>query len=566
MRKCVFSVAVMLLACGSSVVGNVAQTKHNLSASGPGSVKTTETTAICVFCHTPHSAAPLAPLWNKNVGPMVYTTYSSSTLVSAPGQPDGASKLCLSCHDGTIAIGSIRNPDMTFTMENTSGGLLTGSSDLGSDLSNDHPVSFVPQSSPELVNPAPGDPVAYDAASGKLQCTSCHDPHNDLYSGFLVKSNIGSAVCKTCHHKSLYDTSAHDTSLATWNGGGTDPWPVTTYTNVADNSCGNCHVPHNSGTNERLLTQSGEDNVCKVCHNGNVGNNDIYSDLSKLSGHFTESYNGIHDPTEDVVTMAKHVECVDCHNPHAVNNDAGVPPLVDGDLRNVSGADLSGNPLAQATNQYEVCIKCHGSNANFNIIPFANRAIDTSNIRVAINPSNQSYHPIAAQGQASSVPSLLPEYTTSSIIYCTDCHNSDMSINAGGSGPNGPHGSSYEFILERRYEMADGTAYAPDVYALCFKCHNATQLIYNRGNFVMLHKKHVLNDRCACSDCHDPHGVPAGTADDGDHMGLINFDLNVVSPNANGLLKLVYEPQFAGRRSCYMSCHGHDHNGSQYKP
>jgi hypothetical protein len=101
---------------------------------------------------------------------------------------------------------------------------------------------------------------------------------------------------------------------------------------------------------------------------------------------------------------------------------------------------------------------------------------------------------------------------------------------------------------------------------LCFKCHNATQLIYNPGNFVMLHRKHVLMDRCACSDCHDPHGVPAGNTDDGDHLGLINFDLNVVSPNSGGLLKLVYEPQFAGRRRCYLSCHGHDHDGSQYKP
>ncbi|MCK5878795.1 MAG: hypothetical protein KAH24_03385, partial [Holophagae bacterium] len=455
MRKGLFFTLAMLLVCGFQVRANVAQTKHNLSVSGPGAVKTTETTAICVFCHTPHSAAPLAPLWNKDVGPMAYSTYSSSTLISSPGQPDGASKLCLSCHDGTIAVGNIRNPDVTFTVANTSGGLLTGSSALGSDLSNDHPVSFVPQSSSELVTPGAGDPVQYDTASGKLQCTSCHDPHDDLNGSFLVKSNIGSAVCKTCHQKNLYDTCDHDTSMATWNGSGADPWPVSTYTNVADNSCGNCHEPHNAGTGERLLTQSGGDNTCKVCHNGNVSGTDIYSELTRLSGHFTESYNGIHDPTEDVITMPKHVECVDCHNPHAVNGNAGTPPLVDGDLRGVSGADLSGNPVAQAVYQYQVCIKCHGSNANFNIVPSTNRLIDTSNIRVAINPSNPSYHSIAAQGQVTSVPSLLPAYTISSIIYCTDCHNSDTSVNAGGSGPNGPHGSSRPFILERRYETTD---------------------------------------------------------------------------------------------------------------
>ncbi len=559
MRKYLFSVAIMLIMGSLQVQANVAQTRHNLSASGPGTVKTTETTAICIFCHTPHSAAPLAPLWNKDVGPLVYTTYSSSTLVSAPGQPDGASKLCLSCHDGTIAVGNIRNPDVTFTMANTSGGRLTGNSNLGSDLSNDHPVSFVPVTGEERVNPPVNDAVHYDV-SGKLQCTSCHDPHNDPNGNFLVKSNIGSAVCKTCHQKNLYDTCVHNTSTAIWNGSGTNPWPAGTYANVADNSCGNCHVSHNAGTKQRLLTQSGEDNACKVCHNGNVAGKDIYSDLTKLSGHFTEFYNGIHDPAEDVITMPKHVECVDCHNPHTVNGDPGTPPLVNGDLRGVSGADLSGNSLAQATNQYEVCIKCHGSNTNFNIVPSTNRVIDTGNIRVAINPSNQSYHPIAAQGQSTSVPSLRPAYTTSSIIYCTDCHNSNTSANAGGSGPNGPHGSAYAFILERQYETTDYTQYSTSAYALCFKCHDPNVLMSSQSTF-RFHYSHVVSAEIPCSACHDPHGIPAGTTTDGDHVGLINFDRNIVHPDSSGQLKLVIT---STRGYCYLECHGRRHSPKRY--
>ncbi len=546
--------------CFGPVRANVAQTRHNLSASGPGPVKTTETTGICVFCHTPHSAAPLSPLWNKNIGPVVYTIYSSSTLSVSPGQPDGASKLCLSCHDGTIAVGNIRNPTITFTMANTSGGRLTGDSNLGTDLSNDHPVSFVPQSSPELVNPGPGDPVRYDPASGELQCTSCHDPHNDPNGNFLVKSNIGSAVCKSCHQKNLYDSSIHNLSTATWNGSGTNPWPASSYTTVADNSCGNCHLPHNAGEPQRLLSQNGEDNTCKVCHTGAVANKDIYSDINRMSGHFTESYNGIHDPTENVITMPKHVECVDCHNPHAVNGDTGTAPLVDGDLRGVSGADLSGNPVSESTYQYQVCIKCHGSNANFNIIPSTNRVIDTSNIRIAINPSNPSYHPIAAQGQASSVPSLRPAYTTSSMIYCTDCHNSNTSVNAGGSGANGPHGSAYAFILERRYDTSDYTQYSTAAYALCFKCHDPNILMSSQSTF-RFHSRHVQNADIPCSACHDPHGVPTGTTTDGDHVGLINFDRNIVQPTSGGVLKLVIT---STRGYCYVQCHGRTHNPKRY--
>ena len=83
--------------------------KHNLSASGPGPVKATTLTEICVFCHTPHNANPAVPLWNQSVGGSNYQPYTSSTLQASVGQPTGASKLCLSCHDGTVAIGNTVN-------------------------------------------------------------------------------------------------------------------------------------------------------------------------------------------------------------------------------------------------------------------------------------------------------------------------------------------------------------------------------------------------------------------------------------------------------------------------
>ena len=39
-------------------------------------------------------------------------------------------------------------------------------------------------------------------------------------------------------------------------------------------------------------------------------------------------------------------------------------------------------------------------------------------------------------------------------IFCTDCHNSDDNREFGGAGPNGPHGSKWTHILERRYEFS----------------------------------------------------------------------------------------------------------------
>ena len=39
-------------------------------------------------------------------------------------------------------------------------------------------------------------------------------------------------------------------------------------------------------------------------------------------------------------------------------------------------------------------------------------------------------------------------------ILCTDCHNSDDNREFGGTGANGPHGSKWTHILERRYEFS----------------------------------------------------------------------------------------------------------------
>ena len=72
-----------------------------------------------------------------------YTVYSSTSLQAIPGQPTGSSKLCLSCHDGTIAAGerSLARP-----ADRDVGGITTlppGRSNLGTDLSDDHPISFL---------------------------------------------------------------------------------------------------------------------------------------------------------------------------------------------------------------------------------------------------------------------------------------------------------------------------------------------------------------------------------------------------------------------------------------
>lgn len=106
---CILQLAVLLAFLGTDASGgSIRDTKHNLSVSGPGVVRTTSDSRVCIFCHTPHKARRDIPyLWNRSDTTVNYIPYQSSTLHATVGQPTGTSKLCLSCHDGTIAIGAV---------------------------------------------------------------------------------------------------------------------------------------------------------------------------------------------------------------------------------------------------------------------------------------------------------------------------------------------------------------------------------------------------------------------------------------------------------------------------
>src|SRR5262249_42267033 len=117
----------------------VLASKHDLSASGPGTVRATAESEVCLFCHTPHRGTGEQPLWNHSMSKATYTPYSSSTARATIGQPTGASKLCLSCHDGTVALGMVQSRSLPIPMRNQVTTMPAGRSNLGTDLSDDHP-------------------------------------------------------------------------------------------------------------------------------------------------------------------------------------------------------------------------------------------------------------------------------------------------------------------------------------------------------------------------------------------------------------------------------------------
>lgn len=189
-----------------SGLAQITGSAHDFSAKSWNATK-----EICIVCHTPHNANTTvtnAPLWNHSLSAVAsYTAYSSATMNSVAGAPDGSSKLCLSCHDGTVALENFGGT--------TSGtNLMTGVNVLGSDLSNDHPISItydaaLATSDGGLNNPTTalsglGGTIKDNLLIGdKMQCSSCHDVHNSVPgTGHLLrKSNAASALCLTCHKK-----------------------------------------------------------------------------------------------------------------------------------------------------------------------------------------------------------------------------------------------------------------------------------------------------------------------------------------------------------------------------
>ncbi|NOX97088.1 MAG: hypothetical protein GXO98_03300 [Nitrospirae bacterium] len=537
-----------LIASASSVVNS----KHNLSVSGPGTVKAISETGVCIFCHAPHNATAEAPLWNRYSSGATYTPYSSSTAQATMGQPTGASKLCLSCHDGTIALGLVRSRDTEISF-NGSSTLPPGVSNLGTDLSDDHPISF-PFNNPlytqdgQLNNPALLTGAVKLDSNENLQCTSCHNPHDNQYGKFLVMDNRASAMCTACHNPTGWTGTVHRTSTATWNGQLPDPWPHTAYTTVFDNACENCHLPHSAGGPARLMNNAISEENCFPCHDGNVAQKDIKSEFNKISVHPIADTD-VHDPTEDLINPPRHVECVDCHDSHAANAVTASAPYASGALVDVKGVNSSGSEVNEITFQYELCFRCHADSLNKGA-PLVNRQFVETNTRLETSLSNQSYHPIVGVGKNPNVPSLISPYTTSSIIYCTDCHNNDQGPNAGGAGPNGPHGSIYAPILERQLLLTDYSPESPANYALCYKCHSRTNILNNKS--FPYHKLHIVTVRASCTTCHDPHGVAGVTH-------LINFNTDYVTKNSRGQLKFVDNGTYHG--TCYLSCHGRNHGG-----
>jgi predicted CXXCH cytochrome family protein len=497
-----------------------------------------------------------------------YIVYSSATLKAVVGQPNGSSRLCLSCHDGTVALGSVSSFTTPIQMQNGVTTMPSGSGNLGTDLSGDHPISFVYNSALVAQDPTLNDPTTLTGpakldATGQMQCDSCHNPHDDQFGNFLVMDNSGSALCLVCHNSPTWPTSAHAVSskalTSTVAAALATPAPTATRTKrvandtVAAMACESCHANHRAGSRQFLLKFQNEEQNCLVCHNGQMSSKNVAADFQKISVHPIMLNKGTHNPAEDPVNPpVRHVTCTDCHNPHAASMVQANTPNASGALADVVGVTASGAVIQPVRYEYELCFRCHADSLARGPATITRQFIQ-SNTRLQFFTANQSFHPVEAQGKNPNVPSLIAPWLTSSIMACTDCHNSDQSPNAGGNGANGPHGSMFAPILERNLNMEDFQMESPQAYDLCYKCHSRSSILANQS--FKFHSTHIVNDQTACTTCHDSHGV-----ENAPH--LINFNTTYVTPSTSGLIQ--YNSTGMMHGNCTLMCHGQDHENAPY--
>lgn len=198
MKKILVLLAVMVLV-SSSAFAAITGSAHDLSSNN-----TTGSDEVCVFCHTPHGGGTDAPLWNRtSVAPTaVYTSGSFNATASTTA---GDAKLCLSCHSGTAVSSALVNPSNAAGANPGSGLTIGASTDIGTDLANDHPVGFDYSASDaddaEVKAIDDAGVAALLFPGGEMWCSSCHDVHDNTDVPFLVMSNSGSALCLTCHIK-----------------------------------------------------------------------------------------------------------------------------------------------------------------------------------------------------------------------------------------------------------------------------------------------------------------------------------------------------------------------------
>lgn len=209
---------IVLFSTTAFSVSNIRETKHNLSMKINNTIKSdVSDDELCVYCHTPNgtqSSSSTQPLWNKAVALKTFTIYSMPDAES-DSVSGSSSMACLSCHDGINAINVLTNTPAGGSVAAAGpfpSGIGMPSLNIGEELSTktkNHPISVsynsgnagLKMTGTPLIGWAGAKTIDGLLRNNKVECGSCHDPHESTNGTFLRVSNAVGGLCTGCHAK-----------------------------------------------------------------------------------------------------------------------------------------------------------------------------------------------------------------------------------------------------------------------------------------------------------------------------------------------------------------------------
>jgi hypothetical protein len=275
-KKNALALALLMALPGTSMALGVVGTDHDFASrqlttaytvDSTGTLvqsSTPQITGVCTYCHTPHSAFTTSLLWNHKLSAASFTwtdattTSGGTTYASITPTYKGPTVKCLSCHDGTVAIGDVSMYKETANSVFNTFKIAAGIKNLGlltSGMNGNHPVAMpYPlnnvantyngittgsrvaladfKANPTRLNGTwiklyndTGSAITAGAGPGGtagIECTSCHDPHNKEVVNSVMRSSPTSTadgptlllrasvngstaaqgyICEQCHSK-----------------------------------------------------------------------------------------------------------------------------------------------------------------------------------------------------------------------------------------------------------------------------------------------------------------------------------------------------------------------------
>ena len=200
----------------------VGTTHGDLYAVAPGQ-------QVCIACHAPHRAPSSPLLWNHRLSSNNFSWSDWTKTTGGTSLPtniktwSGSSKACLSCHDGSVAIGAIYEPNVNFFNYTMTGSAARHQIGGLGELKGNHPVA-IPYPYGGVKNTYNGITTGDEAlqsgwvatptkvkiyadentagpSNRGIECGSCHDPHGTSNSDYLRDTITGSSLCRNCHAK-----------------------------------------------------------------------------------------------------------------------------------------------------------------------------------------------------------------------------------------------------------------------------------------------------------------------------------------------------------------------------